>query len=68
MSVCASRRLARAQIDTALIDVITRMSNVELIAEPQWLASTCIGGSKTLPIRVTPGSQLSRSQGRPTSK
>jgi len=52
---CLGRHLARIEIDVMLREVLTRMRSIEITAPPVWLASTFISGSKTLPIRFTPG-------------
>ncbi len=53
--VCLGQHLARIEIDALLIEVLTRMKNLEVIGSPEWLASTFISGPKRMPVRFTPG-------------
>jgi cytochrome P450 len=53
--VCLGQHLARIEIDAVLIEVLTRMQNLEVIESPEWLASTFISGPKRMPVRFTPG-------------
>jgi cytochrome P450 len=53
--VCLGQHLARIEIDAVLVEVLTRMKNLEIIGAPEWLASTFISGPKRMPVRFTPG-------------
>lgn len=53
--VCLGQHLARIEIDAILIEVLTRMGDLEIPAPPVWLASNFISGPKTMPVRFTPG-------------
>ncbi|HEX4182028.1 MAG TPA: cytochrome P450 [Caulobacteraceae bacterium] len=53
--VCLGQHLARLEIDAILVEVLTRMRNLEILAPPEWLASTFISGPKSMPVRFTPG-------------
>ena len=53
--VCLGQHLARIEIDAVLIEVLTRMKDLEVIESPEWLASTFISGPKRMPVRFTPG-------------
>jgi cholest-4-en-3-one 26-monooxygenase len=35
--------------------VLSRMPDLELAGEPEWLASNFISGPKHIPVRFTPG-------------
>ncbi|HEV7158016.1 MAG TPA: cytochrome P450 [Caulobacteraceae bacterium] len=56
--VCLGQHLARIEIDAILIEVLTRMRDLEIRAPPVWLASTFISGPKTMPVRFTPGVKI----------
>jgi cytochrome P450 len=56
--VCLGQHLARIEIDAILIEVLTRMRDLEIPAPPVWLASTFISGPKTMPVRFTPGVKI----------
>jgi cytochrome P450 len=53
--VCLGQHLARIEIDAILIEVLTRMPDLEIPNPPEWLASTFISGPKSMPVRFTPG-------------
>ena len=38
-----------------LREVLLRMPDLELTAEPEWLPSNFISGPRTMPVRFTPG-------------
>ena len=40
-----------------LREVLTRMTDFELAAPPEWLPSNFISGPKTMPIRFQPGAR-----------
>jgi cytochrome P450 len=56
--LCLGQWFARLEIDALLTEVITRMDNLEMTAEPEWLASSFISGPKVMPVRFTPGKKL----------
>lgn len=56
--VCLGQHLARIEIDAILMEVLTRMSDVEILGDTEWLASTFISGPKSMPVRFTPGKRL----------
>lgn len=56
--VCLGQHLARIEIDAMLIEVLTRMPDLEIVGEPEWLASTFISGPKKMPVRFTPGKRI----------
>ncbi|MFC3069302.1 cytochrome P450 [Phenylobacterium soli] len=49
--VCLGQHLARIEIDAMFKEVLTRMKDFELAAEPEWLASNFISGPKAMPVR-----------------
>ncbi len=53
--VCLGQHLARIEIDAILAEVLTRMKTLEIVAPPEWLASTFISGPKSLNVRFRPG-------------
>jgi cytochrome P450 len=48
---CLGQHLARIEIDAMLREVLTRMDEFELAAEPEWLASNFISGPKAMPLK-----------------
>ncbi|HXQ11832.1 MAG TPA: cytochrome P450 [Caulobacteraceae bacterium] len=52
--VCLGQHLARIEIDAILMEVLTRMDDLEIVAPPEWLASTFISGPKSLAVRFRP--------------
>ena len=48
---CLGQHLARIEIDAMFKEVLTRMTDFELAAEPEWLASNFISGPKAMPVR-----------------
>jgi cytochrome P450 len=50
---CLGKHLARLEIDAILRQVLTRMRDIEVLAPPEWQASTFISGPKSLPIRFS---------------
>ena len=56
--VCLGQHLARIEIDAILIEVLTRMPNLEILNPPEWLASTFISGPKSMPVRYSPGKPM----------
>jgi cytochrome P450 len=51
---CLGQHIARIEIDAMLSEVLTRMTDFELAAEPEWLPSNFISGPKAMPIRFRP--------------
>ena len=56
--VCLGQHLARIEIDAMLVEVLTRMGELEIVAPPPWLASTFISGPKTMPVRFRRGARV----------
>ena len=56
--VCLGQHLARLEIDAVLVEVMTRMPDVVIPKEPEWLASTFISGPKSMPVTFTPGRKI----------
>ena len=48
---CLGQHIARIEIDAILMEVLTRMRDVEIVGKPEWLASNFISGPKHLPVR-----------------
>ncbi|HZK99177.1 MAG TPA: cytochrome P450, partial [Caulobacteraceae bacterium] len=55
--VCLGQHLARLEIDAVLTEVLTRMEELEIIAPPEWLASTFISGPKSMRVTFRPGAR-----------
>lgn len=49
--VCLGQHLARLEIDAVLSEVLSRLESIEVVAEPEWLASTFISGPRSLQVR-----------------
>lgn len=58
---CLGAHLGRAEIQAMLRQVLTRLDDLRLAAEPEWLSSTFISGVKHLPVEFTPAPQASAS-------
>jgi cytochrome P450 len=56
--VCLGQHLARLEIDAILTEVLTRMEDLEIVAPPEWLASTFISGPKRMDVKFRPGARL----------
>jgi len=56
--VCLGQHLARLEIDALLMEALTRMHDLEIPHEPDWLASTFISGPKSMPVRFRPGARV----------
>ena len=41
----------KVEIDAMLVEVLSRMTDFELAAPPEWLASNFISGPRTMPLR-----------------
>jgi cytochrome P450 len=48
---CLGQHIARVEIDAMLVEVLSRMTDFELAAPPEWLASNFISGPRVMPIR-----------------
>ena len=53
---CLGQHIARIEIDAMLTEVLSRMTDFELAAPPEWLPSNFISGPKTMPLRFRPTS------------
>jgi cytochrome P450 len=51
---CLGQHIARIEIDAMLCEVLTRMTDFELAAPPEWLPSNFISGPRTMPLRFRP--------------
>jgi cytochrome P450 len=56
--VCLGQHLARIEIDAILVEVLTRMRDLEIPAAPNWLPSNFISGPKSMPVRFQPGARV----------
>lgn len=54
---CLGAQLARVEIDAMLREILTRMHDLELAGEPEWLSSNFISGPREMPVRFRPGSR-----------
>jgi len=48
---CLGQHIARIEIDAMLREVLTRMTDFQLAAPPEWLASNFISGPKAMPLK-----------------
>jgi cytochrome P450 len=48
---CLGQHIARVEIDAILLEVLSRMNDLTLAGEPEWLPSNFISGPKTMPVR-----------------
>jgi cytochrome P450 len=48
---CLGQHIARIEIDAILMEVLTRMRDLEIVGKPEWLASSFISGPKHLQVR-----------------
>lgn len=48
---CLGQHIARVEIDAMLVEVLSRMTDFELAAPPEWLASNFISGPRAMPLR-----------------
>ena len=55
--VCLGQHLARIEIDAILTEVLTRMEDLQIVGQPEWLASTFISGPKSMHVRFRPGAR-----------
>jgi cytochrome P450 len=54
---CLGAQLARVEIDAILREILTRLDDLELVGEPEWLQSTFISGPKSMPVRFRAGAR-----------
>ncbi len=57
---CLGASLAKAEIRATMRQIVERLPDLELAAEPNRLHSDFVNGIKTMPVRFTPTSPLSR--------
>ncbi len=57
---CLGASLARAEIRATMRQVVERLPDLELAGEPNRLHSDFVNGVKTMPVRFTPSSPLSK--------
>jgi cytochrome P450 len=48
---CLGQHIARVEIDAILVEVLSRLDQIELAGQPEWLASNFISGPKTMGVR-----------------
>ena len=48
---CLGAQIARVEIDAMLREILTRLDDLELAAEPEWLPSNFISGPRHMPVR-----------------
>ncbi|MCA6231641.1 MAG: cytochrome P450, partial [Phenylobacterium sp.] len=56
--VCLGQHIARIEIDAMLMEVLSRMEEVERTAPPEWLASNFISGPRTMPVKFRAGRRV----------
>jgi cytochrome P450 len=49
--VCLGQHIARIEIDAMFREVLSRLTDFQLAAEPEWLPSNFISGPKAMPLR-----------------
>lgn len=49
--VCLGQHIARVEIDCMFETILSQLHDIEIIEEPQWLASNFISGIKSMPVR-----------------
>ena len=54
MHFCLGASLARAEIKATMRQVVDRLPDIELTAEPSRLHSDFVNGIKKMPVRFTP--------------
>ncbi len=52
---CLGQHIARIEIDAILIEVLTRMADLQIVGAPKWFASNFISGPTHLPVRFKSG-------------
>ncbi len=48
---CLGAALARLELNSFFTELVARLKSIEMTAEPEWMATTFVGGIKHLPIR-----------------
>ena len=48
--VCLGQHIARVEIDCMFETIFNHLHDIEIIEEPQWLASNFISGIKSMPV------------------
>ena len=48
---CLGQHIARVEIDAVLAEVLSRLDDLALVGEPEWLPSNFISGPKRMPVR-----------------
>jgi cytochrome P450 len=56
--VCLGQHIARVEIDALLAEVVTRLTDLELAAPPEWLPSNFISGPRRMPVKFRAGRRL----------
>ncbi len=51
---CLGQNLARASMRAFFTELLSRTNSIEIVGDPEFIASNQVGGMKTLNIRVTP--------------
>jgi cytochrome P450 len=54
---CLGQHIARIEIDAILMEVLTRMGDLQIAGAPEWLPSNFISGPKHLAVCFTPASR-----------
>lgn len=60
---CLGQNLARASMRAFFTELLTRTERIEVVGDPEFIASNQVGGLKTLNIRVTPARAITPSHG-----
>ena len=50
---CLGQHIARVEIDAILLEILSRMNDLSLAAEPEWLPSNFISGPRKMPVRFS---------------
>ena len=53
MHFCLGAALARMEITSFFTELVPRLKSVELAGEPEFIATSFVGGLKRLPIRYS---------------
>ncbi|MBV9330459.1 MAG: cytochrome P450, partial [Alphaproteobacteria bacterium] len=54
---CLGQHIARIEIDAILEEVLSRMDDIALAGEPEWLPSNFISGPRRMPVRFRPAAR-----------
>ena len=57
---CVGAHIGRAEIEAMFRQICTRLDDLQLAGDPEWLPSTFISGVKHLPVRFRAGPRQSR--------